>query len=715
MRVGVQLTSNSWGNGAYSQALLDAINAAGDAGELFVAAAGNSGADTDYSPEFPAAYDTPYVISVGASDDDDLAPSFTNWGPTTVDIMAPGTDILSLAPGGGYRLLSGTSMAAPQVAGVAGLVYGRYPGILPLQVKTLIMNGADRRSGLTGRCVTGGRLNAVLALSEPDRVAPSAVADLAVTAPGSNTLDLAWSAPGDDGTVGRAMAYEVRYSNAPITEANFAAATRVAGPDPLPAGGTQSLRIVGLAFQTTYWVALRATDDFLNAGAISNVVSATTLGIPRAGAGPDSLAVEVDAGHAVTRTLTLRNDGAGTLDFTLPVPDIQFDDTPSFTYVPMAKGQTDHRSGQVDPVGVGGPDAFGYRWIDSDEPGGPAYQWVEINGVGTPLSLGDDTYTASLPMGITFPWYGNNYTTLHVSTNGFVSFTAPSGLYYTNGGIPSTADPDDMVGAYWDDLNAADGGHVYTYQDVANARFIIEWDAVPLFRTGGGGPPQTFEIILNADGSVATQYKTVTEATSATVGIENVDGSVGLQIVFNAAYLHNALATLFTTAPPVPWLSVSPAGGSVPAQGVQDVTATYNSTGLAFGDYHAVLRLTTNDPNHATVDVPVALTVSNATGVVAGVDVPTAFELGEPSPNPFGLTTSIRFAIPVDGRHVRISVFDVAGRRVRMLWNGTPGVGRHVTTWDGRDAAGQRVASGVYFYRMDAGDFSQVRKVTVLK
>ncbi|MFN8176771.1 MAG: S8 family serine peptidase [bacterium] len=436
---------------------------------------------------------------------------------------------------------------------------------------------------------------------------------------------------------------------------------------------------------------------------------------------PTSLSAVLQPNQTVQQPLHLQNAGTAALSFSVavlpapaPAPLADAKVKPP-REVALDKGEKDPRHGESPLLGSGGPDAFGYRWIDSDAPGGPAYQWVEINGVGTPLSMGDDTYTASLPMGITFPWYGNSYTTLHVSTNGFVSFTSPTGTYYTNAAIPGTADPNNMVGAYWDDLNAADGGHIYTYQDVANSRFILEWDAVPLYRSGGGGPPQTFEMILNADGSVVAQYKTVSEATSATVGIENVNGTVGLQVVFNAAYLHNALAIRFSTAPLVPWLSASPLSGSVPAQGAQDVTATYNSAGLALGVYNAVLRLTTNDSGHATVDVPVTLTVSNATGVVAGVDVPTAFELGEPSPNPFGQATSIRFAVPVADRHVRIAIFDVAGRRVRTLLNAVTGVGRHETSWDGRDAAGQRVASGVYFYRMDAGDFSQVRKVTVLK
>ena len=84
-------------------------------------------------------------------------------------------------------------------------------------------------------------------------------------------------------------------------------------------------------------------------------------------------------------------------------------------------------------------------------------------------------------------------------------------------------------------------------------------------------------------------------------------------------------------------------------------------------------------------------------------------------PNPFGSATSIDYAVPAGGADVRLSVYDVSGRLVRTLVNEPRPAGRHTATWDGRDRGGQRAAAGVYFYRMQARDFSQVRKVTLLK
>ncbi|NEO84033.1 MAG: S8 family serine peptidase [Spirulina sp. SIO3F2] len=114
--MGANLTNNSWGGGGYSQALYDAIAAAGEAGQLFIAAAGNDyGQNNDISPHYPSNYDLDNVISVAATDHNDQLAYFSNYGPTTVDLGAPGQSILSTVPGGGYGYKSGTSMAAPHV------------------------------------------------------------------------------------------------------------------------------------------------------------------------------------------------------------------------------------------------------------------------------------------------------------------------------------------------------------------------------------------------------------------------------------------------------------------------------------------------------------------------------------------------------------------------------------------------------------------------
>jgi len=168
---GVDIMSNSWGGGGFSQALLDSINGACAAGVLFVASAGNNAANSDVTPQYPGSYDAPCIISVAATDSLDLLASYSNFGtgPQAPDLAAPGSNVLSLLPypytcggptAGARGYLSGTSMACPHVAGVAALVKSLHPTWTYPEIKAAILGGADVLPSLTGKTVTGGRLNA---------------------------------------------------------------------------------------------------------------------------------------------------------------------------------------------------------------------------------------------------------------------------------------------------------------------------------------------------------------------------------------------------------------------------------------------------------------------------------------------------------------------------------------------------------------------------
>src|SRR5206468_5966792 len=133
--VNVRVTSNSWGGGGFSQALKDAMAQGEAAGILHVCAAGNSGQNADSTPMYPAAYDNRGIISVLASDQNDVGAGFTNYGLASVDIAAPGVSTLSTVPTtsctlcdpSGYKLLSGTSMATPHVSGVLAAMFHKNP------------------------------------------------------------------------------------------------------------------------------------------------------------------------------------------------------------------------------------------------------------------------------------------------------------------------------------------------------------------------------------------------------------------------------------------------------------------------------------------------------------------------------------------------------------------------------------------------------------
>ena len=168
---GAIIQSNSWGGGGASQALQDAIAYARDKNSLFIAAAGNNGTDNDISPNYPSNYDVENVVAVAASDNTDRRAEFSNYGKKTVDLFAPGVDILSCQPGNRYQSLSGTSMATPHVSGVAALVAAQYPGLTYRQLMIRVLGSVDRKANYSSTTVTGGRLNADKALSTAPIVA----------------------------------------------------------------------------------------------------------------------------------------------------------------------------------------------------------------------------------------------------------------------------------------------------------------------------------------------------------------------------------------------------------------------------------------------------------------------------------------------------------------------------------------------------------------
>lgn len=164
--LGVDLTSNSWGGGGFSSLLQTAIASAGAAEQLFIAAAGNDGSNTDLSPQYPAGYALNTIVSVASSTHSDTRSSFSNYGATTVDLAAPGSSIYSTVPGSSYATYSGTSMATPHVSGAVALLKSIDPAMAAEEIKTRLLETVDPVTAFSTNTLSGGRLNVARLIEE---------------------------------------------------------------------------------------------------------------------------------------------------------------------------------------------------------------------------------------------------------------------------------------------------------------------------------------------------------------------------------------------------------------------------------------------------------------------------------------------------------------------------------------------------------------------
>ncbi|MDB5194026.1 MAG: Alkaline phosphatase [Parcubacteria group bacterium] len=202
---GAKIINASYGGTQFSQAEYDAIKRFTDAGGIFITAAGNSSANNDASHTYPSDYDLPNIISVAATTNTDGLATFSNYGAASVDVGAPGDGIVSLypdysgaSPAYQYAYANGTSMASPMVAGEAALIWGFDQNLTSTQVRDLIESTGDPLSALSGKTVTGKRIdayNALLALSTsssavlgglPNATDTSAIPNLNASVSGSN-------------------------------------------------------------------------------------------------------------------------------------------------------------------------------------------------------------------------------------------------------------------------------------------------------------------------------------------------------------------------------------------------------------------------------------------------------------------------------------------------------------------------------------------------
>jgi subtilisin family serine protease len=303
---------------------------------------------------------------------------------------------------------------------------------------------------------------------------------------------------------------------------------------------------------------------------------------------PAQLDGALAAGAASDHVVLLRNSGAAPVEW-------------------QATAVQDAGAGEglaLTPFAAGG-DAFGYRWADSTEPDGPAFEWVEAAGPVTTLSLADDD-AQGVDLPFDFVFYGIRYDSVRVSSNGYLTF-GPDGSDHTHEPIPSTQSPNALIAPYWCDLDPTLGGEIAAFDDPLNDRFVVQYTDIQRF---GGGAGNSFQVVLHASGDITFNYPSSTGigalADQVSVGIENADGTMGSSVAYNSAFAPSGLAVRFYSPT---WLSVAPLSGTLASGESIELTVSLNAGALVAGTYTGTIDLTSDGGSAA---LPVELVVSGS-------------------------------------------------------------------------------------------------------
>ena len=198
----------------------------------------------------------------------------------------------------------------------------------------------------------------------------------------------------------------------------------------------------------------------------------------------------------------------------------------------------------------GGPDEYGYYYIDSEDDANnaPEFEWIDISGYGINMNIiSDDENVGPFPIGFTFNFYGNDFNNFYACSNGWASFTSTVNNYF-NSPIPTSGEPNDLLAVFWDDLHPQDLGQAYYYSNEVDS-CIISWHNFERF---SGDGIYSFQIILTADGNIHYQYLSLTGVLdSHTIGIENSEGRIGLQYVYNTSRDESGTAIYFGLEGPI--------------------------------------------------------------------------------------------------------------------------------------------------------------------
>jgi immune inhibitor A len=324
---------------------------------------------------------------------------------------------------------------------------------------------------------------------------------------------------------------------------------------------------------------------------------------------PSSFIITAGAGDSVSQTMTIRNKGLGDLDYQIPLaPSVAMNEyfaTNKFQAGSSSVAIQSEFSDEKNPKlnASGGPDAFGYSWMDSDQSGGPVFDWIDISGDGTPVALTYLRGSGFIPLGFDFKYYGNTFNQVSINSSGFISFTMDGAWIPFFSSLPSEWNPSNMVAIMAADLVPI--GTCYYLSDTANHRFIVEYQ--DWGKSGGSSPDYTMEIILHEDGRIVFQYLKMNGQPGGVVGIQNAERNIGLKVGTYYSYLKSNLAVEFRLLPK--WLSAEPSAGTILSGESQNVTLKFSTDSLTAGSYNGAVYISSNDLDESIVSIPFTFTV----------------------------------------------------------------------------------------------------------
>lgn len=383
---------------------------------------------------------------------------------------------------------------------------------------------------------------------------------------------------------------------------------------------------------TTYFYRVTSFSSQESPG--SNLAQATPKRKARLDVDRDELIVQLDSSEQILDDLTLTNTGGLPLRFKI-------------------------RISMNDKGWIGGSDPFGYTWTDNTRQPQLEFTWVDIMNRGVLIGdSGDDNRDYGFfDLGFSFPFYGNNFDSLRVSSDGWLSFSDVLPCYTDtfncsfNRHLPWLWGPYDLLSPFWDNLELNDSSSIYFYSN--NDSAIISF--LNLYYHGhSGGGPYSFQAILTPTGDITFQYLHVPDSLySATVGIQNQDGTVGLGILYNQKDLHDSLIIKIRPS----WVKVDTMEELIQPGENKTLNLTFDPLSYPRGVNHANLLIDGWDKNHPleTLIIPLTLAIDTAIDTTTSVDwteseKPENITLFQNYPNPFNPVTRIQYRVVGGGR-----------------------------------------------------------------